>query len=83
MLIFWRSLTQWLGGIGIILLVLIIFPRISVGIMQIASDQEGTGPQKERITPRLYQTGITLLVIYAVITLILFFYYFYWQPEFF
>ncbi|MFL2686950.1 MAG: TrkH family potassium uptake protein [Thermodesulfobacteriota bacterium] len=72
MLIFWRSLTQWLGGIGIILLVLIIFPRISVGIMQIASDQEGTGPQKERITPRLYQTGITLLIIYAVITLILF-----------
>ena len=41
--------------------------------MQIASDQEGTGPQKERITPRLYQTGITLLIIYAVITLILFF----------
>ncbi len=63
-LIFWRSLCQWLGGIGIILLVLIIFPRISVGVMQIATDQEGSGPQKERITPRLYETGITLLYIY-------------------
>jgi|TARA_B100000131_G_scaffold85553_1_gene82541 trk system potassium uptake protein TrkH len=72
MIIFWRSLSQWLGGIGIILLVLIIFPRISVGIMQIASDQEGTGPQKERITPRLYQTGLTLLIIYLGISLLLY-----------
>ena len=72
MIIFWRSLTQWLGGIGIILLVLIIFPRISVGIMQIASDQEGTGPQKERMTPRLYQTGLILLTIYFGITLLLY-----------
>ena len=73
MIIFWRSLSQWLGGIGIILLVLIIFPKISVGIMQLASDQEGTGPQKERITPKLYQTGLTLLFIYLGITLLLFF----------
>ena len=71
LLIFWRSLTQWLGGIGIVLLVLIILPRISVGIMQIASDQEGTGPQKERITPRIYQTGLTLFYIYAGLTLLL------------
>ena len=72
MIIFWRSLSQWLGGIGIILLVLIIFPKISVGIMQIASDQEGTGPQKERMTPRLYQTGLILLTIYFGITLLLY-----------
>ena len=70
-LIFWRSLCQWLGGIGIILLVLVIFPRISVGVMQIATDQEGSGPQKERITPRLYETGITLLYIYIGLSLAL------------
>ncbi|NSW88547.1 TrkH family potassium uptake protein [bacterium] len=70
-LIFWRSLCQWLGGIGIILLVLVIFPRISVGVMQIATDQEGSGPQKERITPRLYETGITLLYIYIGLSLVL------------
>ena len=70
-LIFWRSLSQWLGGIGIILLVLIIFPRISVGIMQIASDQEGTGPQKERITPRIYETGLRLFYIYIGLTFLL------------
>ena len=70
-LIFWRSLSQWLGGIGIILLVLIVFPRISVGIMQIASDQEGTGPQKERITPRIYETGLRLFFIYLGITVLL------------
>jgi len=68
LLIFWRSLSQWLGGIGIILLVLIIFPRISVGVMQIATDQEGTGPQKDRITPRLYETGLTLFYIYLGLT---------------
>jgi len=70
-LIFWRSLSQWLGGIGIILLVLVVFPRISVGVMQIATDQEGSGPQKERITPRLYETGITLLYIYVGLTVTL------------
>ena len=70
-LIFWRSLCQWLGGIGIILLVLVVFPRISVGVMQIATDQEGSGPQKERITPRLYETGITLLYIYIGLSLTL------------
>ncbi|MFL2630956.1 MAG: TrkH family potassium uptake protein [Thermodesulfobacteriota bacterium] len=69
LLIFWRSLSQWLGGIGIILLVLIIFPRISVGVMQIATDQEGTGPQKDRITPRLYETGLTLFYIYLGLTI--------------
>ena len=70
-LIFWRSLCQWLGGIGIILLVLVVFPRISVGVMQIATDQEGSGPQKERITPRLYETGITLLYIYIGLSITL------------
>jgi len=70
-LIFWRSLCQWLGGIGIILLVLVVFPRISVGVMQIATDQEGSGPQKERITPRLYETGITLLYIYVGLSITL------------
>ena len=71
LLIAWRSLTQWLGGIGIILLVLIVFPRISVGVMQIASDQEGTGPQRERMTPRIYQTGLILFYIYMALTLVL------------
>ena len=39
--------------------------------MQIASDQEGTGPQKERITPRIYETGLRLFFIYLGITVLL------------
>ena len=46
-LLFWRSLTQWLGGMGIVVLAMAILPRLSVGGQQLM-DVESPGPEAEK-----------------------------------
>ncbi len=64
----WRSSTQWVGGMGIIVLSLAILPFLGIGGMQLYS-AEVTGPTKDKLTPRVMQTAQMLYGTYIVITI--------------
>ena len=68
-IILWRSLTQWLGGIGVIMLGLMIFSSILGGGMNLAR-AELTGPSLSRLGPNLQSTARRLWLIYTVLTLV-------------
>ena len=66
-ILFWRSLTQWLGGMGIIVLTLAILPILGIGGMRlfVAEAPETT---TQRLHPRITETAKRLWVIYAGFT---------------
>ncbi|MFV0590328.1 MAG: TrkH family potassium uptake protein [Draconibacterium sp.] len=67
-ILFWRSITQWLGGMGIIVLSLAILPVFGIGGMQLFM-AEVPGPTPDKISPRIAQTAKTLWGIYLLFTL--------------
>lgn len=67
--LFWRALTHWLGGMGIVLLALAILPLLGVGGMQLFR-AEVPGPVAERLTPRIRQTAKLLWAVYFLLTLL-------------
>src|SRR5690606_27271200 len=67
-ILFWRSITQWLGGMGIIVLSLAILPVFGIGGMQLFM-AEVPGPTPDRISPRIRQTAKTLWGIYLIFTI--------------
>lgn len=66
-LLFWRSLTHWLGGMGIIVLSIAILPLLGVGGMQLFK-AEAPGPAPDKLTPRVTETAKILWGIYALIS---------------
>ncbi len=66
-LLFWRSLTQWLGGMGIIVLSLAILPLLGIGGMQLFA-AEVPGVTKDKIHPRIKETAKRLWGIYVILT---------------
>jgi trk system potassium uptake protein TrkH len=68
-IILWRSLTQWLGGMGVIMLGLLIFSTVLGGGMNLAR-AELTGPSVSRLRPSLQSTARRLWLIYSMLTLI-------------
>jgi trk system potassium uptake protein TrkH len=66
-ILIWRSLTQWVGGMGIIILSLAILPVLGVGGVQLAK-AESPGPEPDRLTPRFRETAKRLWLVYAGIT---------------
>jgi len=66
-ILFWRSLTQWLGGMGIVLLGIAILPFLGVGGMRLFA-AEVPGPTYERLSPRIAQTAKLLWYVYASLT---------------
>ncbi len=68
-LLFWRSLTQWLGGIGIIALFVAIISNIGVRANQLFK-AEVPGPVSDKISPRIRETARTLWKTYAIISLL-------------
>ena len=66
-LLFWRSLTQWLGGMGFIVLSLAILPILGIGGMQLFV-AEVPGPTKDKIHPRVRETAKRLWGIYVLFT---------------
>ncbi|QLG48339.1 TrkH family potassium uptake protein [Natrinema halophilum] len=64
----WRQLTQWLGGMGILVLMVAILSELSVGGTQIIR-QEAPGIKVEKLTPRIRETARALWLIYAWFTL--------------
>ncbi len=67
-ILFWRSMTHWLGGMGIVTLGLAIFPAVGITAYQMFRG-EVPGPSAERIRPRLAQTATILWGVYALLTL--------------
>ncbi|MEJ2203293.1 MAG: TrkH family potassium uptake protein [Gemmatimonadota bacterium] len=66
-ILFWRSMTHWLGGMGIIVLVIAVLPYLGVGGMQLFR-AEVPGPTPERLQPRIAQTAKLLWLVYVGLT---------------
>jgi len=66
-ILFWRSITQWLGGMGIIVLSLAILPVFGIGGMQLFV-AEVPGPTPDKLHPRIQQTAKHLWGIYVLLT---------------
>jgi trk system potassium uptake protein TrkH len=70
-LLLWRSMSHWIGGMGIVLLTVALMPLLGVGGFQLVK-AEAPGADKERFTPRIANTAKTLWIIYCVLTALLF-----------
>lgn len=66
-ILFWRSMTQWLGGIGIVVLFVAVAPAIGVGAARLLG-AEVSGLTQARFTPRIADTAKILLIIYLAIS---------------
>ncbi len=64
-LLFWRSLTHWIGGIGIILLVIVILPTLQMGSYNLFTLESSV---QEKIQPKIKAVGMRLLYIYLLLT---------------
>lgn len=68
-LLFWRSLTHWIGGMGIIVLAIAILPLLGIGGMQLFT-AESPGPSADKLKPRIADTAKRLWFIYVGFTAI-------------
>ncbi|MCC5909994.1 MAG: TrkH family potassium uptake protein [Clostridiaceae bacterium] len=68
-ILFWRSFTHWLGGMGILVLTLAILPAIGVGGFQIFK-AESPGPISDKLVPRMKDTAKILYTAYLGITIL-------------
>ncbi len=71
-ILLWRSMTQWLGGMGIIVLFIILLPNTGIGAVHLFN-AEVPGPVSERIMPRIRDTAVILWKIYIFLTTVLIF----------
>ena len=66
---FWRALTQWLGGMGVIALFVAILPRLSIGGRELFF-AEAPGPSEDKVSPQIRRTAALLWRLYAALTLV-------------
>jgi trk system potassium uptake protein TrkH len=69
-LLLWRSMSHWAGGMGIILLTVALVPLLGVGGFQLIK-AEVTGPEKDKLTPRITAAAKILWGVYCVFTAVL------------
>ena len=62
--LFWRSITHWIGGMGIIVLAIAILPLLGIGGMQLFA-AEAPGPSASKLHPRITDTAKRLWLIYV------------------
>jgi trk system potassium uptake protein TrkH len=67
-LLFWRSLTHWLGGMGIVVLTVAVLPLLGIGGLQLVK-AEAPGPTVDKLTPRITETSKILWYIYTGLTI--------------
>ncbi|MGB0837801.1 MAG: TrkH family potassium uptake protein [Flavobacteriaceae bacterium] len=67
-ILFWRSATHWIGGMGIIVLTVAILPLLGIGGMQLFM-AESPGPSADKLHPRITETAKRLWLIYFSLTL--------------
>lgn len=68
-ILFWRSLTQWLGGMGFILLTLALIPSLKIAGIKLFK-AEFPGPTKDKLVPRIIQTSRQLYKVYFIISIL-------------
>ena len=68
-LLIWRSTTQWLGGMGVIVLTITVLPLIGAGGINLFK-AESPGPSADRLTPKFKDTAKLLWVVYISLTVI-------------
>lgn len=68
-ILFWRSTTHWIGGMGIIVLAIAILPLLGIGGMQLFA-AEAPGPSADKLHPRITDTAKRLWLIYVSFTVI-------------
>ena len=67
-LLYWRSLTQWIGGLGIVFFTIAILPSIVGGSVKVFA-AEATGPIKSKLHPRLSTSAKSIWVVYLMLTM--------------
>ena len=67
-LLFWRSMTQWIGGMGIVIFTIAVLPIFGVGGIQLFA-AEATGPKIDKIRPRIDVTAKWIWGIYIALTI--------------
>ena len=67
-LLFWRSMTQWIGGMGIVIFTIAVLPIFGMGGVQLFA-AEATGPKFDKITPRIDETAKWIWTIYLGLTI--------------
>ncbi len=67
-ILFWRSLTHWLGGMGIVVLTVAVLPLLGIGGLQLIQ-AEAPGPTVDKLTPKIKETAKLLWYIYTGLTL--------------
>jgi trk system potassium uptake protein len=68
-ILFWRSFTHWMGGMGVLVLVMAVLPSVGAGNFQIMK-AESPGPTPGKLVPKVKQTAKLLYTIYLVITVV-------------
>ncbi|WP_049914539.1 TrkH family potassium uptake protein [Haloterrigena salina] len=68
-LMMWRQLTQWLGGMGIIVLMIAILPELAVNGAQLIRS-EAPGPELQKLTPKIAETARILWLVYFGFTIV-------------
>ena len=68
-ILFWRSATHWIGGMGIIVLTIAILPLLGIGGMQLFM-AEAPGPSADKLHPRITDTAKRLWLIYVLLTVV-------------
>lgn len=66
---FWRAMTQWLGGMGVIALFVAVLPRLAIGGREIFF-AEASGPDDEKVSPQIRRTASLLWRVYAGLTVL-------------
>jgi trk system potassium uptake protein TrkH len=66
-LLLWRAMTHWLGGMGIVVLTVALFPLLGIGGFQLLK-AETPGPEKEKFTPKITATAKILWLLYIALT---------------
>ena len=66
-ILYWRSLTQWIGGMGIIVLTVALFPLLGIGGIELFV-AEAPGPTSDKIHPRIRETAKRLWFLYVGLT---------------
>ncbi|MEM7038837.1 MAG: TrkH family potassium uptake protein, partial [Bacteroidota bacterium] len=66
-ILFWRSVTHWIGGMGIIVLTIAILPILGIGGMQLFT-AESPGPSADKLHPRIQETAKRLWLLYVALT---------------
>jgi trk system potassium uptake protein TrkH len=81
-ILLWRSMTQWIGGLGIIVLTVAIFPLLGIGGIELFV-AESTGPTPDKLHPRIQETAKWLWIVYVGLTILLVWVYYFQGMTFF